>query len=211
MENHEISEEAHFSGMTEKQKKIFESALEIFAEKGFSGTSTGEIAKKAGVAEGLIFKHFKNKKLLFQKIAFLVIEKLIIPLTVQRTKKFLGENYTDIRVFLTLFFQERLDFVQKHQSFLRIFIQDLPIDRDLQIFARDQFEKTMYPIVREFIERHQRAGIIKPIEPEIIIRMVITSFFGYAFLKFILFPEHAWNDERQIQQTIEIIANGISI
>lgn len=38
--------------MTEKQKKIVQASIEVFAEKGYAGSSTSEIAKKAGVAEG---------------------------------------------------------------------------------------------------------------------------------------------------------------
>lgn len=49
----------------EGQKKIFLAAIEIFAQKGFSAATTIEISKKAGVAEGLIFKHFKSKRNFF--------------------------------------------------------------------------------------------------------------------------------------------------
>jgi AcrR family transcriptional regulator len=38
-----------------------EAALELFAVQGFDSTSTKQIAAAAGVAEGLIFHHFKNK------------------------------------------------------------------------------------------------------------------------------------------------------
>lgn len=48
--------------MTEKQNKILQAALELFAEEGFKATSTSKIAKKAGVSEGLIFRHFGNKE-----------------------------------------------------------------------------------------------------------------------------------------------------
>lgn len=48
--------------MTDKQIKIVQAAVEIFSEKGFAGSSTSEIAQKAGVAEGTIFRHYKTKK-----------------------------------------------------------------------------------------------------------------------------------------------------
>ena len=54
--------------MTEKQNKILTNALELFAEEGFHGTSTNKIAKAAGVSEGLIFRHFKNKEGLLNAI-----------------------------------------------------------------------------------------------------------------------------------------------
>ena len=47
--------------MTEKKEKILRAALELFAEEGFRSTSTSKVAKRAGVSEGLIFRHFENK------------------------------------------------------------------------------------------------------------------------------------------------------
>ncbi|MHB8764764.1 MAG: TetR/AcrR family transcriptional regulator [Deferrisomatales bacterium] len=41
---------------------ILQAAKELFAEKGFDGTSTAEIAERAGVAHGTVFHHFKTKE-----------------------------------------------------------------------------------------------------------------------------------------------------
>ncbi|WP_417610049.1 TetR/AcrR family transcriptional regulator [Owenweeksia hongkongensis] len=54
--------------MTEKQEKILEAALQLFAEQGYAATSTSKVAKVAGVSEGLIFRHFKNKEGLLEAI-----------------------------------------------------------------------------------------------------------------------------------------------
>ena len=54
--------------MTEKQEKILNAALELFSEEGFKATSTSKVAKRAGVSEGLIFRHFKNKDGLLEAI-----------------------------------------------------------------------------------------------------------------------------------------------
>jgi AcrR family transcriptional regulator len=48
--------------VTNKQEKILDAALELFASEGYASTPTSKIAKKAGVSEGLIFRHFENKK-----------------------------------------------------------------------------------------------------------------------------------------------------
>jgi len=48
--------------MTEKQEKILEAALALFAQEGYKATSTSKVAKKAGVSEGLIFRHYGNKE-----------------------------------------------------------------------------------------------------------------------------------------------------
>src|SRR5581483_2719567 len=50
----------------ERRKAIVEAALPLFARKGFSGTTTKEIAEAAGVSEALLFKHFPTKSALYQ-------------------------------------------------------------------------------------------------------------------------------------------------
>lgn len=54
--------------MTEKQEKILNAALSLFAEEGYRSTSTSKVAKRAGVSEGLIFRHFGNKEGLLEAI-----------------------------------------------------------------------------------------------------------------------------------------------
>lgn len=44
-----------------RKEKIMQTALMLFAEKGYADTSTKEISIQAGVSEALIFKHFGNK------------------------------------------------------------------------------------------------------------------------------------------------------
>ncbi len=46
----------------ERKAKIIDTALTLFAEKGFAATRTHEIAEAAGISGTLIFQHFKTKK-----------------------------------------------------------------------------------------------------------------------------------------------------
>lgn len=44
------------------RQKLLDAALEAFSENGFKGTSTRDIAERAGVHHPLITYHFKNKE-----------------------------------------------------------------------------------------------------------------------------------------------------
>ena len=57
------------------RENIINSAVSLFATQGFHAASTRSIAQKAGVSEGLIFRHFKNKEGLLEKILEITIEK----------------------------------------------------------------------------------------------------------------------------------------
>ena len=49
----------------ERRAAIIKAVKRVFAEKGFDGTTTRELADAAGVSEALLFKHFPNKEALF--------------------------------------------------------------------------------------------------------------------------------------------------
>ena len=54
--------------MSNKRNDIISAALDLFSEKGYAATSTARIAQEAGVSEGLIFRHFKNKRGLVEEL-----------------------------------------------------------------------------------------------------------------------------------------------
>ncbi|SHN59493.1 TetR/AcrR family transcriptional regulator [Desulfitobacterium chlororespirans] len=46
----------------ERRNEILDAADELFAQKGFDGTSTNEILEKVGIARGTLYYHFKSKE-----------------------------------------------------------------------------------------------------------------------------------------------------
>jgi AcrR family transcriptional regulator len=51
----------------EGRRLLLESARALFAERGYAGTSTREIARAASVSEPMIFRHFGSKSKLFEE------------------------------------------------------------------------------------------------------------------------------------------------
>jgi AcrR family transcriptional regulator len=49
----------------ERRRAILEAIRSVFAEKGFHGTTTKELAEAAGVSEALLFKHFPSKDAMY--------------------------------------------------------------------------------------------------------------------------------------------------
>jgi AcrR family transcriptional regulator len=49
-------------------QRLIRAALELFSSRGYHDTTTAQIAKKAGVAEGTIYRHFSSKQQLLNEL-----------------------------------------------------------------------------------------------------------------------------------------------
>ena len=65
----------------ERRAAIVEAALEEFIARGFTATRLDDVAKRAGVAKGTIYLHFKDKEALFEELIRTAIVPLIGRLT----------------------------------------------------------------------------------------------------------------------------------
>ena len=59
----------------ERRQAIIEAAMEEFISRGFAATRLDDIAKRAGVAKGTIYLHFKDKESMFEEL----IRTAIVP------------------------------------------------------------------------------------------------------------------------------------
>ncbi|MBB5933466.1 TetR/AcrR family transcriptional regulator [Streptomyces zagrosensis] len=50
------------------RRKLFEAAVTLIAEQGFSSTTVDEIAERAGVAKGTVYYNFASKSVLFEEL-----------------------------------------------------------------------------------------------------------------------------------------------
>lgn len=106
------------SGDTARQK-IMEAAGRLFAEKGYSETTTLAIAKESGVNETTIFRNFGNKKNLYMEIFCAntpgAESILLSGLT----------NGADLKKDLSLMFREYLNTCVQHIPNYRLSVQQI--------------------------------------------------------------------------------------
>lgn len=50
------------------KQRVLSAAQELFAAKGFSGTSLADISQKCGISDGLILHHYQSKKNLYRQV-----------------------------------------------------------------------------------------------------------------------------------------------
>src|SRR5258706_12134915 len=52
----------------ERRQAIIEAALDEFVARGFTATRLEDVAKRAGVAKGTIYLHFRDKESMFEEL-----------------------------------------------------------------------------------------------------------------------------------------------
>lgn len=195
---------------TEKQLKILQAATEIFSEKGFSAASTSEIAQRAGVAEGTIFRHYKTKKDLLLSIVGPILAKTVAPLFMRDFAKVLDQPYAKIEDFYRAVLRDRLAFARKNDKILRIVIQELPFQPELLAQVKILFAQHVFERIGRLYAHFQEQGQIMEAPSFRIIRFSVTTIVGMVLTHAILLPEIPIDDEEEINWTIDVLLHGIA-
>lgn len=196
--------------MTEKQINIIGAAIEIFSEKGFHGTTTSEIAKLAGVAEGTIFRYYKTKKDLLLAIPACLAEASFPQILLEDINEIFENKPETLEDFLRVIILNRRDFAIENMAILKVIFQEVPFHPELrEKLSKTVFLPTMNRIV-QVIDRFKEQGQIIDIPSNIIVTQIVTTVFGYFFSRYIANLDLSWNDGDDVEPLIQYILHGIS-
>ncbi len=196
--------------LTPKQISILHAAIEVFSEKAYAAAATSEIAQKAGVAEGTIFRYYKTKKDLLLSIIGPTMSRMLAPFVLRNFNGVLDVPYDSFEEFLRSFIVNRLEFARRNFKMLKILIQEIPFQPVLrEQFAENILSKVLERII-EIIEYFKAKGEVIELPTPAILRFTISSIGGYLLNRLLLQPEKDWNDEEEINLTIRFIMHGIS-
>lgn len=194
---------------TDKQKKIIIAAIETFSEKGYAATSTSEIAKKAGVAEGTIFRHYKTKKDLLMSIVTPLMTKMIAPFVVEDLNKVLDQQFERVEDFLRAVIENRRDVIKRILPVVKIMLQEIPFHPELRQQFIEMIARKIYNRVAYILKGYQDKGQLIDLPLETIARLMITNILGYLGTQYILLPELEWEDNLETERLIQFIMHGL--
>jgi AcrR family transcriptional regulator len=78
--------------------RLLAAAAEVFAEKGFRGATTRDIAERAGITEPMLFRHFGSKTALFEEAAIEPVVRFIDDYVAEWTNRDHGQRDADAEV-----------------------------------------------------------------------------------------------------------------
>ncbi len=153
-----------------KKDAIVTAAAELFAEKGFSETTAAEVARRANVAQGTLFYHFKTK----ENILLEVFEGIMI--RYQAGMEVAVRETEDGLAAIEALLRFQFAFVEENSRVFLVVLRDFP-----SFLARsDSPQKAMVQkrlaavsdVMRGVLERGRRDGSIRDLPVEAVIQIL---------------------------------------
>ncbi|MGH9627247.1 MAG: TetR/AcrR family transcriptional regulator [Bryobacteraceae bacterium] len=161
----------------ERRATIVESAARLFAEKGFRGTTTRQLAAAAGVSEPVLYEHFKTKDDLYSAIIDAKSKEGIDAFSVM-SEQYLTTN--DDSGFFLKVGEMILEWYVADPTFIRLLLfSNLEAHYLKDLFHERQAER-FFRILSTYIERRIEQGAMRPVDPVLAARAFLGMIAHYA-------------------------------
>jgi len=155
----------------ETRERLVGAALHVFAEKGFAGASTREIARRAGVALAALPYHFTTKEALWKAAA----SRIFGALGERFTRRLDGLEGLASRKRLGLLLGDFVRFQAEHPELHRFMIQEGIGKSPRLAWLVETHIRPIYDFVRATTAEAQREGFIASGRPEHLHYMLIGA------------------------------------
>ncbi len=200
-------------GLPEKEEKILKSAIKIFSEKGFSASTTSEIAKDAGVAEGTIFRYFKTKKDILRGIMIQGIKFASGKIVLDGVEKIFGEaEQKDLRSIIRELIYDRFKLVDTFFPLARVIMAEAVFHEDVREAVYQQLIVRALETFRQFHAKMADKGMIRQdINPDLLFRTILFNIAGLIAQRKLFgdkFPAEELDSE--IDKVLDVLLYGIA-
>ncbi len=208
-------EEFDLSGldMPEKEQRILKAAIAVFSEKGYNASTTSEIARNAGVAEGTIFKYYKTKKDILHSILIHFINAFGSRVIFTSIEKILeNADKKELRSLFKELLYDRLKLAESLFPLARIVISEAMFHEDI----REALYQSVLPKGISMISAAQKKmmekGLIRSdVAPTTMLRTTIGCIFTLIAQKLLFNDKTSISDfETEIDQVIDILLYGLA-
>lgn len=160
------------------QQKLLDAAIQAFSENGFKGTSTRDIAERAGVHHPLITYHFKNKGQLWRAATDRIFREFNISLV----KAVADVPESDPKARAEAFIRTYVRYAHARPALHKIILQESSYASDRLDWLIDTHLKPLYELVVEPLGRLQELGVAPAGNPALLYNMIRVSAGGLLAL-----------------------------
>jgi len=154
----------------DKPEAILEAALDLFVERGFHGTTVPEVADRAKVGAGTIYRYFANKEALvnalYRKWKTVIAHMVVTEFPVDKPAR---EQFRTIWSRMSEFALAH----PKELAFLELHHHSSYLDDESRLMENQVLE-----FAAMMIRRAQAEQALKPLDPTLLLSLVMGAFVG---------------------------------
>ncbi len=161
-----------------RRRQILDAAAELFAQKGFAGTTTREIASAVGTSETVLFRHFPTKERLYAAI----LEQQV---PVAEVKRWVAELRTiadrrDDEALFAAVARAVLRSYRENPTYHRLMLFAALENHKLARIGQMKYAAPVARFLREYVAQRQAEGAFKRLQPAFVVHTLFSVLGHYA-------------------------------
>lgn len=190
---------------------LCEVAVNVFAEKGYTGTTTTEITRKAGVARSLIHYYFGNKEELWKASIKRLANEFISEF---ESSKKIHKDLDGLQIIKVLI-RQLVHFYARYPAFPKIVAQEMDEHSERSDWIIENLIYPLFNLTGDIFNKQRKLGTIKKVSKEhqtSILLGMASQFFSNPYLAKKLYNIDTFNEEnveKYADSVVEIFCHGI--
>ncbi|MEM9090581.1 MAG: TetR/AcrR family transcriptional regulator [Cyanobacteria bacterium P01_F01_bin.53] len=188
----------------ETQEKILVAAQKLFAQRGYGGTTTRDLAQAAGVAEGTLFRHFENKKAILVEVATRGWTEILTELLTELSEM---ANYKAVAKVM----RKRMLSLNANTDMLRVCFMEAQFHPELRDRIQAEVIDKMTDVAEAFFETAMERGVYRRMNSRVVARIFLGMFTVSGFSQTTMSGEESTpNDMKEMAETLaDVFLNGV--
>ena len=192
----------------DRRRLLLKAAIENFAQKGFSGTKTKDIATAAGVSEAILFRHFASKEDLYHAILDTKQEPHEKNVLIQELEK-LASRRDDTGFFLLLAINIIHSF-REDPAFHRLLLYASLEGHLLASLFRERFGLPMGNFLRRYIAQRQKEGAFHRCDANLAMEFFFGTVVHFAMNRYLFeMKDPPLSDEDAVRELVTLVMRGL--
>ena len=151
------------------REKILQSALHLFASKGYEATTTKDLAAGANIAEGTLFRYFGNKKSILIEVATQGWVEILTDLLTELSE--MGSYKAVAQVM-----RRRMLHLQENRDLLKVCFLEAQNHLELRERIQKEVISKMTDVAEAFFQTAMDRGIYRKMNPRIVAQVFLGMF-----------------------------------
>ncbi len=171
-------------GLRTRRNQILDSAINVFAEKGFQHATIRDVARAASIADGTIYNYFANKNALLLGILNRLNQ------TEQHTQHFTLSAEMDIRAFIRWYLRQRFESLGAETlKVSQALFSEILVNPELRELFYQQVIEPTFAVIEKFFRQGVEAGLIRLVDIPLTMRAITSMTLGLIVMRILGDPQ----------------------